>query len=118
MFASFNSDLSSDCDNMSREQDNNMDSTARPTRSWTSIFEELFARLQKDLRHLKSDSKEAAGYSENVGKQLDEWKSDQTAGMKTRKSRGSFLARLSFSRRRSSKLSKAAQEACMASKSG
>lgn len=74
-------------------------------RSHKSIFAELFAKLQKDLRHLKSNSRQAADYSKNVEAHLNKCKGKG----ETKKQRGSFLQRLSsLSRRRSSKLSSGA----------
>lgn len=71
-------------------------------RSRKSIFAELFAKLQKDLRDLKTDSRQAADHSKNVGEHLDKWESSNRVEKKQRRS---FLQRLSsLTSRRSSEL--------------
>ena len=66
-------------------------------RSRKSIFAELFARLQKDLRRVKTDSEMAATYAKDAKNHIDKWE------LTPPRRRSSFLRRLSFSSRLSKK---------------
>lgn len=83
---------------------NGSDDDIQP-RSRKSIFAEIFARLQKDLRRVKTDSEIAASYAKDAGEHIDKCQ------LTPPRRRSSFLRRLSFSSRLSDKQDSVAAEA-------